>query len=116
MYHHLQFPVNSAQFNLLVKCLDQTRSGNISLKDFTGIELKSDQDLLRIAYTTSLVDPMEDQEEGEEIRGKKKKKKGGAKKEEVVPAAKNDVLIQQGEPCKKCNITLIEPPMEYRPK
>ena len=117
MKFYLQFPINSQQYQLLVKCFDQAKTGNIILKELTNLETKSDQELLKMAYTASLIDPVVAIEE--DNGGKKKKKKKAAIEPAVVvtPAVKNDAaMVQVGEPCMRCNIMLAEPPLEYKPK
>ena len=96
----MQAPLSSEQTKLLLRYLDPAHSGTITVKFLTDIAEKTDQDLLKIAYTTSLMDPPPLLETDEGV-GKKKKKK---ERKEV------DVTKD-----KKAGVVL-EPLDEYKPR
>ena len=80
--------------------MDPAHSGTITVKFLTDIAEKTDQDLLKIAYTTSLMDPPPPLETDRDVSKKKKKKE---KKE--VDVAKG---IKAGG--------VLEPQDEYKPR
>lgn len=107
--YNVQIPVSGQQFQLLIKYLDPVRTGSIHIKLLMNIMSKTDQELLNIAYTTSLIDPPGAEEEQTDKKGKKK---GGDNDAEKALAKKD----KRGGPCLRCGIALMEPPLEYQPK
>lgn len=92
--------MSSEQTNLLLRYLDPAHSGTITVKFLTDIAEKTDQDLLKIAYTTSLIDPPPPPETDGGVSKKKKKKE---KKE--VDVAKDTK-----------GAGALEPQDEYKPR
>lgn len=108
----MQIPATAKQIDLFIKYLDPAHTGSVQIKTLTDLVSKKDHELLNIAYTTSLMDPLppdEDTTTGGK-KGKKKKKASDAEKIEVV---KKD--WRKGEPCKSCGIAMLEPPPEHQP-
>jgi hypothetical protein len=108
---YLEAPITSEQFNLLVKYLDlPSHPGNASVHLLMELESKLDEDLLKIATTTKLVETASAEEQNDD--GKKKKRKKAT--EEMKDTTNKPPW--QGEPCLQCNISKAVPPLEYQPK
>ena len=108
----LQAPISVNQTGLLIKYLDPSHSSCINMKTFQELHGKNDQELMRIAHTTSFLDPDEVKEdEGARGKGKKGKKKKGDDVE-----VKNVPIEGRGVPCSECGISRMDSQMEKDPR
>ena len=78
-------PILSSQINLVLKYLDESCTGFVDREKFQKIRKMDDQQLLKISLTTSLFDPVKEDDGGKTGKGSKKKKgKSKTKTEDTV--------------------------------
>ncbi len=93
-------PISPIQLNLALKYLDDSHSGFIDQAKFNDIRRKDDHELLNISHTTSLVDPIKNDDEDEHkiAESKKKGKKNEKKKKDISKPVKLLVERDMEEP------------------